>query len=169
MIKEQFQTPPEVVKYMCDMVPEKSKLILEPTKGIGNIVSELENRNFEVYAPDNFFDMSLMAGKFDCIVMNPPFSSKYAFGIPDHIEQTGMRLGYFMLTECLKMSDNVIALMPWFTITDSDVRIRFLKGYGLKSITALPRKTFQYSRIQTCVFELEKGYQEETIFKTFNF
>lgn len=80
-----------------------------------------------------------------------------------------MRLGYFILTECLKMSDSVIALMPWFTISDSDVRLRFLKSWGIKSITALPRKTFQYARIQTVVLEMSKGFMGKTIFETFNF
>jgi hypothetical protein len=74
-----------------------------------------------------------------------------------------------MLNECMKMSDNIIALMPWFTISDSDVRLRFLKSYGIKSLTALPRKTFQYARIQTVIIELQKGYQDETVFKTFHF
>lgn len=63
------------------------------------------------------------------------------------------------------MSDHVIALVPWFTISDSDVRLRSLKRWGLKSVTALPRKTFEYVRIQTVVLELEKGFKGETIFK----
>jgi hypothetical protein len=79
-----------------------------------------------------------------------------------------MRLGYHILTECMNMSDNVIALMPWFTLSDSDVRLRSLKKYGLKSITALPRKTFEYVRIQTVIIELERGYEKETLFKVFD-
>jgi hypothetical protein len=66
------------------------------------------------------------------------------------------------------MSNNIIALMPWFTISDSDVRLRNIKKYGIKSITALPRKTFQYARIQTVILELEKGYKGDTIFKVFD-
>ena len=98
--------------------------------------------------------------------MNPPFSSKYAFGIPDGLEDKGMRLGYFMLQECMEKSNHVIALMPWFTISDSDVRLRALIDYGLRSITALPRKTFNYIRVQTMVLELERGYKGITEFKT---
>lgn len=70
--------------------------------------------------------------------------------------------------ECMNMSDNVIALMPWFTLSDSDVRLRALKKYGMKSLTALPRKTFEYVRIQTVVIELQKGYKGETAFKVFD-
>ncbi len=101
--------------------------------------------------------------------MNPPFSSKSAFGLPAELDKTGMRIGYHILKECMEMSDNVIALMPWFTLVDSDVRMRELKAWGIKSITALPRKTFQYARIQTCVLELDKNFKGDAIFKTFTF
>ena len=158
-----FQTPPAVAKYICGMIPEHAVTILEPSAGSGNMLQFLSG--YLVTAPHNFFE--LKPNRYDCIVMNPPFSTKYAFGVPEDFEHKGMRLGYYFLTECMKMSDHVIALMPWFTISDSDVRLRYLKSFGLKSITALPRKTFQYARIQTCVFELQKGYKQDTLFKVF--
>jgi len=160
-----FQTPLNVAEYMCGLIPPGTVSVLEPTPGEGNIVKFLSK--YEVTAPENFFD--LPEARFDCIVMNPPFSSKYAFGMPEDFEHKGMRLGYYILTECMKMSDSIIALMPWFTISDSDVRLRYLKSFGLKSITALPRKTFQYARIQTCVFELEKGWDNDTFFRVYNY
>jgi hypothetical protein len=79
-----------------------------------------------------------------------------------------MRLGYWMLTECMKMSDSVIALMPWFTISDSDVRLRAIMRFGCISVTALPRATFQYARIQTVVLQLKKGFDGDTIFRAFD-
>ncbi|WP_352423455.1 hypothetical protein [Proteiniphilum sp.] len=168
-LNENFQTPPNIVKYMVSLIPDGVKTVLEPTPGLGNIIRELESRGYMVYAPDNFFkynEMDVERTGIDCVVMNPPFSSKYAFGVPAEISHSGMRLGYYILTECMKMSDIVIALMPWFTISDSDVRLRYLKQFGLKSITALPRKTFQYARIQTVVLHLQKGYRLDTVFKT---
>lgn len=164
--KGEYQTPPEIVKYMCSLIPQNTKTILEPTPGNGNIVSQLSG--YQVTAPTDFF--LLKKQQFDCIIMNPPFSSKFAQmqNAPGNINAKGMRVGYYILTECLKMSNHVIALMPWFTISDSDVRLRNLKKHGLKSITALPRKTFEYARIQTCIFEFEKGYQHETIFKVYD-
>lgn len=36
-----FQTPPEVCKYMVSLIPEGVISVLEPTPGVGNIVSEL--------------------------------------------------------------------------------------------------------------------------------
>lgn len=36
-----FQTPPEVCKYMTSLVPPGAQTVLEPTPGIGNIVAQL--------------------------------------------------------------------------------------------------------------------------------
>jgi type I restriction-modification system DNA methylase subunit len=159
-----FQTPVNVCKFMASLVPDGVKSVLEPTAGAGNIVRALAG--YQVYSPEDFFQMKFQ--RFDCVVTNPPFSAKYAFGVPPGFEKHGMRLGYHILTRCMEMSDNIIALMPWFTISDSDVRLRFIKRFGLKSLTALPRKTFQYARIQTCVFEMQKGFKGETAFKVFD-
>lgn len=159
----EFQTPPVVAEYMKSLIPEGVVSVLEPTPGEGNILNLLGE--YQVTAPANFF--ALDPQRFDCIIMNPPFSTKYAYGIPDHVNANGLRLGYHILLECMKMSDHVIALMPLFTISDSDVRLRYLKQFGIKQITILPRKTFKYVRIQTAVFELIKGWQEPTIFEAF--
>lgn len=166
-----FQTPIPVCDYMVSMVPDTAFKILEPTPGLGNIVRALESKGkYVIYHPEDFFLLD-KTKRFDCIVMNPPFSSKSAFidNAPADAETKGMKLGYHILQECMKMSDNVIALMPWYTISDSDVRMRYLKDFGIKSLTALPRKTFQYARIQTVIIELVKGNQEETIFRTYRF
>jgi type I restriction-modification system DNA methylase subunit len=162
-----FQTPHSVAEYMVSLIPEGAKKILEPTPGSGNIVTALHGYN--VIAPKDYF--LLYPDRYDCIVMNPPFSSKYAYLDNAKMDYTkhGMRLGYQILVECMEMSDNVIALMPWFTISDSDVRLRFLKKYGIISLTALPRKTFQYARIQTVILQLQKGWGGDTLFKTFSF
>lgn len=165
--KNDFQTPLEVAKYMCSLIPENTKTVLEPTPGKGNIARYLVDK-YEVTLPEDYF--LLNPTRYDCVVMNPPFSSKYANmeNAPESFNAKGMKLGYYMLTECMKLSNNIIALMPWFTISDSDVRLRFLKAFGLKSITALPRKTFQFARIQTMVLELEKGFVGNTAFIVFD-
>ena len=160
-----FQTPDQVAKYMCEMIPAGVKTVLEPTPGGGNILKHLTK--YDVTAPDNYF--LLQHQRFDCVVMNPPFSDKYAFGIPDGSQEKGMKLGYRILFECMNMSDHVIALMPWFLLLDSSVRLKKIFYFGLKSITALPRSTFQYARIQCLILELHKGYLGETIFRNFEF
>ena len=164
--EHKYQTPPAICDYMVSLIPAGAKTILEPTPGVGNLVRALESSGkYEINAPEDYFKLAKTT-RYDCIVMNPPFSSKYAFGVPEGLEEKGMKLGYKILRECMELSDHVIALMPWFTISDSDVRLRELTAYGLRSITALPRKTFNYIRIQTMVLELEKGYSGETTFKT---
>lgn len=169
-IHECFQTPIQVCDYMISLIPEESTIILEPTPGKGNIVDRLYYDGYEdITAPEDFFllDPTL---KFDCVVMNPPFSAKYTRlenAGPHIIDYKGMRIGYFIMLECMKMSDHVIALMPWFTISDSDIRLRYIKNWGLKSLIALPRNTFAYTRIQTCIFEMEKGFKGNTVFKSY--
>jgi type I restriction-modification system DNA methylase subunit len=158
----QYQTPPEIAAYMVTLIPDWVKTVLEPTPGMGNIVTAAVNKGYTVTAPQDYF--LLQNEKFDCIIMNPPFSAKFTNlqNAPAAAQKTGMRTGYFILNDCMQKSDVVIALMPWFTITDSDVRARYLKSWGLKSITHLPRKTFNYIRIQCVVLELVRGFKGDT-------
>lgn len=164
-----FQTPPEVCNYMVSLLPDNVKTVLEPTKGIGNVVSALIVGGYEVTAPDDFFllDKNL---RFDAVVMNPPFSSGSAIltNAPKSFDLKGMKAGHYFLTQCMQRSDTVIALMPWFTVSDSDVRLRYLANFGIRSLTALPRKTFGYVRIQTVVIHLENGYKGTTDFRVFD-
>lgn len=162
-----FQTPIEVCKYMVSLIPDGCSTVLEPTPGRGNIVSCLDE--YEVTAPEDFFLLDRKL-KFDCIIMNPPFSAKSTCldNAPEEFKKMGMGMGYWFLNQCLQKSDYVIALMPWFTISDSDVRLRQLKRFGLKSITLLPRKTFDYVRMQTAIFELHKRYKGKTEFIVFD-
>jgi len=163
----EFQTPPDVCRYMVSLIPEEAKTILEPTKGIGNIVKEL--KGYEVTAPDDYFLLDKKE-RFDCVIMNPPFSSKSAFleNAPKTIDMKGMKFGYYVLLECMQKSNDIIALMPWFTLSDSDIRLRYLNSFGLKSVTALPRKTFEYARVQTCVIHLQKGFKGDTSFRVYD-
>lgn len=164
---KQFQTPPEVCRYMASLIPEGVVTVLEPTPGEGNLVNALHD--YDVTAPVDYFN--LKHAWFDCVVMNPPFSARSAIldNAPTHwLEEKGMKMGYRFLRDCMNRSHNIIALMPWFVLTDSDVRTRLLKSFGLISITALPRKTFEYARIQTCVLYLSRGYLGPTEFKVYD-
>lgn len=57
-----FQTPIDVCDYMANFLPNNAGIILEPTKGEGNLVNSLSLKG-EVIAPDDFFDMKKR--KFD--------------------------------------------------------------------------------------------------------
>ena len=137
----QFQTPENVCKYMVRLLPEGVQTVLEPTPGEGNIVRVLQN--YEVTAPTDFWQIE---GNWDAVVMNPPFSP--------------MDMGYKILFKCMEMSPVVIALMPWLTIINSEKRTKKIMEYGLKSVTHLPRSTFKGSRVQTCILEMSKGWDQ---------
>jgi type I restriction-modification system DNA methylase subunit len=168
--KFDFQTPPEVAKYMASLIPVECVTVLEPTPGIGNIKNALIDAGKDVTAPDNYWDLDKSL-RFDATCMNPPFSKKFTFmkNAPDGLDAKGMKMGYWFLNDCLThRSDIVIALMPWYTISDSDVRLRQFTRYGMRSVTALPRKTFQFARIQTVVIHFEKGYKGKTEFVAYD-
>jgi len=150
-ISTDFQTPLEVCEYMASFLPDNAGDILEPTKGVGNLVSVLEKKG-NVIAPDgNFFDMEKR--KYNWVVMNPPFSP--------------MKKGYDILYECMEMSDNIIALMPWLVLINGNKRTTDIMNFGLISITHLPRKVFNGARVQTCIMEMKKGYKGKTTFNNF--
>lgn len=156
-----FQTPDDVAEYMASLIPDGMKTILEPTPGLGNILKHL--LQYDVTAPQDYWTLD-KSQRFDCIIGNLPFSSKTFFNCPAEFEGQGMKVAYEQMKVLMGMTDNLILLMPWFTISDSDVRLRLIKRFGLISVTALPRKTFQYARIQTCVLQMQKGFCGNTNF-----
>ena len=147
-----FQTPPVVAKYMASLMPDHCGTILEPTPGSGNLVRAVTGKG-EITAPGNFENLP-RDSRYDWAIMNPPF--------------TPMKEGYRYLKAVMEMSDNIIALLPWFILINSDKRIREIKSFGMVSVTSLPRKAFPSSRIQTCILHLRKGYEGETLFTIFD-
>jgi type I restriction-modification system DNA methylase subunit len=175
-LSKEFQTPADVCDYMVSLIPDSARSIVEPTMGEGNIVkaidrinksSKLGLRKFILATPINFFNFPTNL-RFDCAVMNPPFSVKYTNmdGAPDRYLKKGAQIGWEMTKDCMKMCDSVITLLPWTIITNSDKRLNYMMEYGLVSVTALPRETFPGARIQCCVIHLQKNYTGTSIFKT---
>ena len=140
-----FQTPDWCCKDMADMVPSGCRSVLEPTPGEGNLVGALRELSLEVTAPKEFWEVD---GRFDCIVMNPPF--------------TPMSEGYKILYRCMEMSDVIIALMPWLSLINSERRTSAIADFGLVKVIHLPRRTFYGSRVQCCIMHMSKGYSGST-------
>lgn len=70
----------------------------EPTPGVGNIVQVLKSKQKQqIFTAGDFFLFDKNK-KFDCIIMNPPFSSKSAFmdNAPKDAETKGMKIGYYI-------------------------------------------------------------------------
>lgn len=142
----QFQTPQWCCEYMAGLVPPECKTILEPTPGLGNLVNALAG--YEITGPQDFYSAIDPTSHFDCVVMNPPFSPP--------------SLGYDILKRCMSMTDNIIALMPWLALINSDRRGKLINDYGLVSVTHLPRSTFRGARVQCCVLQMRRGYRGKT-------
>ena len=178
--RHDFQTRPDICAYMASLMPADAVFILEPTPGDRNLVDAINKefkkrgeQHYVVMTPMDYFDQRdiILNRKFHCILMNPPFSHHTAILdlAPDDWKNTkGMKFGYKMTLELLQRTDHLIALLPWFTLADSDVRLRTLYAYGIKSITALPRAAFAYARVQTCIIEFSRGYSGPTEFKVFD-
>lgn len=149
--KEVFQTPDDTCEYMAGFLPDNCGTILEPTPGKGHLVRALAKKG-TVIAPARFEDIAPGA-HFDYVVMNPPF--------------TPMSEGYKYLLAVMEMTDNIIALLPWFILINSENRLNYIHRWGLVSVTSLPRNTFPCCRIQCCTLEMKKGYQGDTKFHIF--
>lgn len=141
-----FQTPAWVCALMVRRIPLSANTILEPTPGEGNLVKaiKVEFPNATVYEGLPFHCV-------DCIVANPPF--------------TPMKLGYEMLETFFKLSSNIVIIMPWLALINSQKRTKDYIERGLKQIIHLPRSVFAGSRVQTCILIFEKGYQGQVTFQ----
>lgn len=141
-----FQTPEWVCEEMVKLIPEGTETVLEPTPGAGRLVAALEG--YAVTAPEDFWHIK---GRYDAVVMNPPFSP--------------MTIGYQILYRCMTMTDTIVSLMPWLTLINSEKRTKDIMAWGLKSLTHLPRRAFPDARVQCCILNMKKGYDGHTDFK----
>lgn len=155
-IYHNLQTPAEICELMVSRIDKKQPhhTILEPTQGTGILLKEIKKQfsESEVMAPDDFWTVDK---KFDYIIANPPF--------------TPCKDGYRYLYRFMELSNNIIVLMPWFTLINSTKRTQDLIEFGFKRIHHLPRYTFPGTRVQTCVIELDYSYQGSTIFDFWDF
>lgn len=148
-----FQTPQYVCDFMTELLlKDRYNKILEPTPGLGNLVSSVSRKADVVIAPTNFFNIDFN-DKYDAVIMNPPF--------------TPMKTGYEILFKCMELSNEIVALMPWLTIINSTKRTQNIFGFGLLSVTHLPRSVFDGSRVQCCILHLNKDHQGLTKFNMF--
>ena len=150
-----FQTPEWVCELMTGLIEHNPVFILEPTPGAGNLVKMLEHKfpDAIIDAPKEFYRFHQKNHQgYHCIIANPPF--------------TPMSLGYKMLDDFFNISHHqIIILLPWLALINSEKRTKKYVSNGLKKIIHLPRKAFPGTRVQTCVLVFEKGYSGDIIFK----
>lgn len=150
-----FQTPAWVCDYMASLIYGDNGTILEPTPGNGNLIKAIRKQHptANIITPDgDFLDMPVR--KVSAVVANPPF--------------TPMSLGYEMLDRFFEFSGDVIVLMPWLTVINSEKRLNQLKAHGLFKIVHLPRRVFEGSRVQTCILVFGEGCRGEILFVDIN-
>ena len=145
-----FQTPSWVMDLMIKEIPEDVYHILEPTKGAGFFVDRLLDENYVVTAPDGDYFEYTHKSRYCCVVGNPPFSP--------------MVKGYEILFDVTNHSDNIVMLMPWLLLINSQKRLEKVMQFGLRKIIHLPRKAFPGTRVQTCVVVMKRGFIGDTIF-----
>ena len=125
---QQFSTPPAlsfVANWVANIQP--TDVMMEPSAGSGDlaiwakiagaevVLNEISQRRQELLSSlfpearlfrenaeqlDNVLPLDVAP---TVIVMNPPFSAKYAFGVPETIKETGMKIGYHILLKCMEM------------------------------------------------------------------
>lgn len=133
---------------MASLLTGKEAHICEPTPGAGNLVKALGQKwgVTKVICPDKYEDFWKWRHKdhpYDSYVMNPPFHPATQ--------------GYSFLYHALKKARKVVALMPWWTLINSEKRTKLLVESGLHKIIHLPRSVFPGARIQTCIMAIDKS------------
>lgn len=157
-IDNNFQTHPIVALKMASMVirPKgRNPVVIEPTPGLGILVDALKSTQCNVYHPvGDFWESAHAKLGCDYIVMNPPYNPV------KEMER--------FVNHAMQQTDNIVALLPWTYVINSERRMSELMDYGLVSVTNLPRKAFSGCRVQTAIFELKKGFTGDTVFKRFS-
>ncbi|MCH7761991.1 hypothetical protein IIA15_11430 [candidate division TA06 bacterium] len=155
-----LQTPGWAADILASLVdpPNSIFTILEPTPGEGSLIRALERRfrndsRVEIITPPppnwDFWEMPVR--KVDWVVANPPFTP--------FTEVIKYLKAFF------KFSDNVISLIPWYTLINSQRRVNYLVDMGLSEVWNLPRYTFPGTRVQTCIIKCVGGYRGKIEFK----
>jgi len=151
-----FQTPEWVCEIMVGLIEYSPVFILEPTPGAGNLVKMLKSKfpDAIIDAPDDFYKFRQYNHQgYHYIIANPPF--------------TPMDTGYKMLDEFFNMANDIVILLPWLALINSQRRTKKYIEKGLKKIIHLPRKAFPGSRVQTCILVFQKGYHGDIVLTAF--
>lgn len=133
---DDFQTPPNVLDMLIPYL-KKEWLIWEPACGKGNLVNELKKQGFKVLGSDisgsgeQDQDMDFLGEhdgyieSWDCIVTNPPYTTKDKF-----------------LQRCYELGKPFALLLP-ITALESEKRQKFFRKYGIQLIIPNRRINFE--------------------------
>lgn len=186
-----FYTPPELAEKLKSYVDIEPQTVYDPACGAGNLLrvfhenvkkygQELDAEqlaliditNFTGYAGDTLTDDGFSGMQFDCIVANPPFSTKWS---PDNLKDD-MRFRdcaalpppskadwAFMLHILHHLSDNGVAVVLEFPgilyrgQREGKVRRWFIENNYIDRVVNIPGNTFEDTSISTCIVVLKKN------------
>lgn len=186
-----FYTPPELALQIKSYIDFEAENVYDPTCGSGNLLrtfhenvkkygQELDQEelnsidipNFTGYVGDTLTDDGFLNMKFDCIVANPPFSTKWD---PDSVRNDVRFEGCpvlpppskadwaFMIHILYHLSNNGIAVILEFPgilyrgQKEGKVRKWFVEQNVIDRVVSIPGNTFEDTTIATCIVVLKKN------------
>jgi hypothetical protein len=138
-------SPSEVLaaETMADLLPNSVQSVLELTQGQGRLFQVFCSRGYEVISQERCEGIN-PSPRLDGVLIIPPFIQR--------VENEYLKIA-------MDASDIVLALMPRFTLMISAGRTAELVKWGLRSLTHFLWPTFMDSQVQSCIFQLERGYK----------
>lgn len=186
-----FYTPPELAKKLLSYIDFQPDTVYDPTCGAGNLLKvfdadikkygqELDPEqlalidipNFIGYAGDTLLDDKFAEQKFDCIVANPPFSTKWnpndlkndkRFSCCLVLPPPSKADWAFMLHILYHLSDDGIAVILEFPgilyrgQREGKIRQWFIENNYIDRVVNIPSNTFEDTSIATCIIVLKKN------------
>lgn len=186
-----FYTPPALAEKLKSYVDFEPKTVYDPTCGAGNLLrifhenvkkygQELDGEqlalidipNFKGYAGNTLLDDGFKGMSFDCIVANPPFSTKWnpdklaedeRFSCAPVLPPPSKADWAFMLHILHHLSDNGIAVVLEFPgilyrgQREGKIRKWFVENNYIDRVVNVPGNTFEDTSISTCIVVLKKN------------
>lgn len=150
----EYYTPEWLSEYMISLIDKEIPFsVFDPTPGpnssILSAVRKVYPCNVSVEElKGDFWDIDI--SHVDIIVANPPFfpySKVYQY-----------------LERFILIADQIICIIPWYTIINSERRTEKIIKSGLKRIVNVSRSAFPKIRVQICVLDIQKGYCGDAVF-----
>jgi type I restriction enzyme M protein len=192
---DQYYTPISIGQFICSTILNNKKII-DPTCGTGDLVItyngkislwdiseevleltrinyEIHNKNNKIRNIDSLLDITYKSGKYNYVILNPPFGTKTIMNNHDILKQyilgknkTKQELGLLFIERSLNLLKDKGIL---FTIIPSgylgninknyvEFRKYIINNFRILSIIRLPNNTFSRSGtgVSTCILVIQK-------------
>lgn len=193
-----FETPPELAQYAAEYAPRQMSSLLDPAVGKGRLLVPFIERaglrkivavdkkacdssikkvishgNNVRFIQDDFLKIWSGLGKFDCVVMNPPFAARQSEWVRIPIGRSGAIFSMpvevafvFRAIELLNPLGRLLAILPASFVSSRrlDWARSSLFAFGsLITVHELPRGTFKNTEVAVYVLVFERGTKREDL------